>query len=91
MAETGMKDFEAIESTDVLAAARISLGIDGGDSSEDEAIKHITPDHLFNTYLKSLGLNGYTADILRAINNIRDAYADTRALDEWPFESDFIY
>ena len=91
MSEKKMKDFDAIESTDVLGAIRISLGVKCDDPSEDETIKHVTPDHLFDTYLGYLGLCGFTGDILRAINNIRDAYAETRAADEWPYETDYVY
>lgn len=85
-----IKDFDVLDGT-VLQAVRRYLGLDEDDTSEDDLIKKMSPDELFERFMTMNGIIGFEGDILRAINDIRDAFAKTRAPDEWPFESEFIF
>lgn len=85
-----LKDFEAL-CDDPLATIRVGMGLECCDESQDARIKQMSPDDMFDRYLAGCGLRGFTADILQAINNIRDAFADNRAPDEWPFNSDYLW
>lgn len=85
-----IKNFEAIEG-DVIEAIRQRMGLEPDDSSRDDYIRKMSPDAMLEDYLNWHGMVSLAGDILRAVNDIRDAFAETRAPDEWPFVSDFIY
>lgn len=85
-----MNYFESLEG-DVLDSVRMNLGLEADDDSKDDEIKQMSADDLFERYMIWHGIIGFESSILRAINDIRDAFADTRAPDEWPYISDFLF
>ena len=51
----------------------------------------MSPDELFERYMTWHGIIGFERAIMSAINDIRDAFADARAPDEGPYNSDFLF
>ena len=85
-----MNYFEMLEG-DVLDSIRMNLGLEANDNSKDAKIEQMSADELFERYMAWHGIIGFESAILQAVNDIRDAFADTRAPDEWPYNSDYLF